>query len=498
MARTLFAPLHVRAEAELELRRRQRARGASDFTDFIRRHNPTLLDYAHVPRLAEVGERFITGAIKRLIVILPPRYFKTEVFSRLLPAAFLRRFPTEHVGLASYGASLAWAISEEARTYYQADGGALSPSTAAKSRWRSGQLGEMWASGVGGPLLGLGYHRGIVDDPTDPEKAMSPVYQRRFQDWWPAKFLSRQEPGAGIVVVMQRLGLDDPIDFLFRREVGEHADLAPEHWHVVLMDEIRSHEPLGRWTGELGLPPTCTLEPDPRPDRAILAPTRFDETAVHALQTSAGPLVASAQRQGRPMRPSGDFWRLADFRTYDTLPADAYNGGHDWDAAYTKNDANSASARITSYRGPGAEGAFPVYIDDVWWDWLEFPELCAAMREARELPQYVEQKASGKSLVQALKAEGIAAHEVPVKGGKLARASYVQPVVTSKRIYVQSRIVHTLLYGERQGLLRVTAEQLQQEGADLDTIDAFVQALTRHVGLYRRMAPRILTATTKL
>lgn len=466
--------------AELE---RRGIAAPEPFWRFIAKHNPTLLDFEHVPRMARVADRVAAGDLTRVLVILAPRYFKSETFSRLLPAYFLRQNPHLHVGLASYGADLAWSLSEEARNYYEGDGGRLSPDAAGKKRWKTGRGGEMWAAGVGGPLLGFGYHLGIVDDPTDPEKAHSPTYQRRFREWWPAKFLSRQEPEARIVVVMQRLGLDDPVDFLFRRELGEDTDRAPEHWHVVLCDEIRSDEPLGRWDGPMGLPPTCTLEPDDRELGEPLAPSRFDLVQVHRLQEAAGTLVASAQRQGRPMRPSGDFWRKEWFRLYDELPADAYNGGQDWDTAYTKSEANSASARVQSFRGPGKDGEFPIYVHDVDWDWREFPDLVDWMKSTRG-PHFVEQKATGKSVVQALSKESVAAEEVSVKGDKFARAAAVQPVVSNRRVWVRREIAQSLLYGERQGLLRVTAEQLQVEGEDLDVNDAFVQALTRHIGLH--------------
>lgn len=457
------------------------------FRAFVQRHNPTLLRYEHVPRMIDVAQRVSDGVLSAVIVIMPPRYFKSEVFSRLLPPYFLRQHPKQLGGVVSYGAELAWSLSEEARNYYALDGGVVSSDTSAKKRWRTAQRGELWAAGVGGPLLGFGYHLGVVDDPTDPEKAHSPTYQRRFEDWWPSKFLSRQEPGARKIVVMQRLGMDDPIDFLFRREVGEDTDEAPEHWHVVLLDEIRSPEPLGRWSGPMGLPPTCTLEHDARPMGAILAPSRFDKEAVLKMQRSAGALTTSAQRQGRPMMPTGDFWRLDWFkdRVYKTLPDNAYNGGRDWDTAYTKEEANSASACIESYRGPGLDQTFPIYIEDVFWDWWEFPELVDVMKLSNG-PHYVEQKASGKSVVQALAQQGIAAQEVPVKGGKLARASFVQPVASQRRVWVNERVFHTLLYGDRQGLLRVTAEQLQMEGGDLDVNDVFAQAITRHIGLHQR------------
>jgi hypothetical protein len=458
------------------------------FGAFVHRRNPSLLRYEHVPRLVSVLDRLATGELRRVIVIEPPRYFKTELCSRLLAPYFLRQHPTEPVGLASYGAELAWAISEEARNNFQADGGILRADTSAKKRWRTSEGGEMWAAGVGGPMLGFGYRLGIVDDPTDPEKAHSPTYQKRFEDWWPSKWLSRQEPEARILIVMQRLGADDPIDFLFRRELGEDTDEAPEHWHVVFCDEVKSNDPIGRWDGPMGLPPTCTLEPDARKPGEVLAPSRFTPQQVKQLQIAAGAYANAAQRQGRPSPPTGDFWKEIWFEPYDDLPRDAYNGGWDWDTAYTKDDANSASAGVQSYRGrspPDSRGKaqhdlFPIYIHDVDWDWLEYPELVSLIK-GKSGPHYVEDKATGKSAKQSLERERIAVETVSVVGDKLARASNVQPVVNNRRVFVRRAIFRKLLHGERQGLLRVRAETLVAGGPDLDVNDAFVQALTRHV-----------------
>lgn len=453
------------------------------FRDFVARHNPTMLRFEHVPRLCSVVDRIVAGELPRVLVMMPPRYLKSETFSRLLGGFNARQNANEWTSIVSYGADLAWQLSEEARNYYVGDGGSLRRETGAKKRWRTLAGGGLWAAGVGGGLLGQGYHLGIVDDPTDPEKAHSPTYQRRWRDFWPQKYLSRQEPGARIVLVMQRLGVDDPIDFLFRREVGEKEDHAPEHWHVVVLDEIKSDEPLGRWDGPMGLPPTCTLEPDNRALGEIIAPSRFNLEQVTKIQRSSGPVATSSQRQQRPMAPTGEFWKKEWFRTYKDLPANAYNGGRDWDTAYTKKEANSASAHVESYRGPGKDGQFPIYIHDVDWDWREFPELVEWMEDLAG-PHYIEEKATGKSAVQALAKEGVAALEVPVKGDKFARASAVQRVVSSKRVWVREELIHTLLYGELQGLLRVTVERLQEEGENLDVNDVFVQAIARHIGLH--------------
>lgn len=470
-----------------QIRRELEARGIAppeSFRSFVERHNPTLLEYEHVPRLVRVGQKVADGDLMRVLVILPPRYFKSEVFSRLLPSYFERQNPHLWTSVISYGADLAWEMSEDARNYYEEDGGALRSETGAKKRWRTNRGGGLWAYGVGGSLLGRGFHLGIVDDPVDPEKVDSPKYKKRFREWWPGKFLSRQEPNARIVVVMQRLGMDDPISYLLKRELGtDKIAQATENWHVVFCDEIKSSEPIGTWDGPMGLPSTCTLEPDPRDEGEILAPSRFDRSTVAMLRNSAGPFTTSSQRDGRPMEPSGDFWKKKWFRTYKELPSDAYNGGKDWDTAYTKKEANAASGYIESYRGPGEDGQFPIYIHDVDWDYLEFQDLVGWM--AAEIgPHYIEAKASGKSAVQVLETNDIAAEEVTVKGDKFARSAGVQPVVSNRRVYVREGIFDDLLLGEKQGLLRVTVERLQADGDGLDVNDMFTQAITRHVGTY--------------
>lgn len=460
------------------------------FLQAIEHLNPTLLNFEHIAKVANVVDRVLSGEIQNLLVFAPPRYQKSECFSRILPAHFLKESAGRKVGLASYSADLAWELSEEARDNYRELGGELQQDTTAKKRWKTTQGGEMWASGLKGPMLGRGYHLGIIDDPVDPDQAGSPTYQKRWASWFPGKFLSRQEPGAKIVGVFQRLGVEDPADFLFRREVGEGMPAEPIGWHVLCLDEIHSDEPLGRWNGPKGLPPTCTLEPDWRRVGEILAPTRFSREQVKRLQATAGSVITASQRQQRPMRPSGDFWKKAFFRTYRELPDHAYDRGVDWDTAYTKDEANSASAYVESFRGPGEQDHFPIYINDVDWDYLEFPELVKRMKSIPG-PHYVEQKATGKSAVQTLAANAIVAEEVPVKGDKMARASAAQPAASNRRIWIKEEILNTLLFGERQGLLRITAERLVSEGAGLDLNDAFVQAVHRHLGIHRKKERRI-------
>jgi Phage-related terminase len=293
--------------------------------------------------------------------------------------------------------------------------------------------------------------------------------------------LRGQRPGGAIIIfVMQRLAIDDPANWLLEREESR----AEEKWHILAMDELHSAEPYWKGTGVYGFPKSCTMEPDPRKVGEVLAPKWRNRDEVERLQAQTGSVLSSAMRQQRPMRPTGDFWQEKWFkdRVYSMLPTDAFNGGWDWDTAYTKDEHNSGTAGVLSYRGVGDNESFKIYIQDILLDYLEFPELVTLMRSLKNAPHFVEKKASGKSIVQQLKTYNIRADEVLVLGDKLARASAVQPAAATGRIYISSLVYEKLMTGD-QGLFRVTAEALQDGTVALDLNDAFVQGLHRHLGI---------------
>jgi hypothetical protein len=459
------------------------------FQEFVQEVNPTLLQFEHPHFVMPTIDKIVSGELKRVMVLWPTQYHKSELFSRLLPAYYLLKYWQRTVALASYSADLAWELSGEARDYFKRAGGHFKDGSlkASTRNWRTARrtnipAGGMWATGLDGAALGRGYHLGVVDDPIDPLKVRSRAFLRRFALWWPAKWMRGRRPNGGLVFVMQRLAVDDPAAWLLEKE-QEGGDAA-HHWHILCYDEIKSNEPFGKWAGPRGFPETCTINPDPRKVGEVLSPKWRNDAEVRKMQAQSEPMVVKAQRQQRPMLPTGDFWPLKAFadRTFDSLPTDAINGGWDWDPAYTKDEENSASAGVYSFRSAGDKDKARVYIMDVDWDWLEFPEVITRI-SSKTGPHYVEKKASGKSIVQTLKTYNIVASEVDVLGDKLARASAAQPAVLNGRIYVHRLVYQKLLYGVGQGLLGVTADQLIEGGEGLDLNDAFVQAVWRHLDI---------------
>ena len=126
---------------------------------------------------------------------MPPRYGKSELVSRLLPAYYLDRWPDRAVGLASYGHDLAGDLSAVARNNYAMVHSMPHGQRRSIRRWETGRGGEMWASGVGGGITGRGYDLGIIDDPVkDATEALSETHRRRLRDWYETVWETRITP----------------------------------------------------------------------------------------------------------------------------------------------------------------------------------------------------------------------------------------------------------------------------------------------------------------
>lgn len=430
------------------------------FRQYIERVNPRYRFYPHVERLIVVLQAVADGVLGRVMVFMPPRHGKSELVSRLFPGYYLYRHPDRFTGLTSYAAELAFTFSRTARDNYLRIGGAIREDVSAVKQWETGQGGGLWAAGVGGPITGKGFHLGIIDDPLkNAEEAASETIRAKQKDWYHSTFYTREEPGGAIVVVQTRWNEDDLSGWLISEEAH-----SPEHWHIVNFEAIKSQD-------ERRFPGSCTVEDDDRDVGAPLAPARYPLTKLEQIRSRIGAYYWSALYQQRPSPLEGGLWKREWFkdRTFDEPPEDLRYVGYDWDLAYTEDQQNSASAYVKS----GLDRQGNVYILDADWRHLEFPALIAWMRE-KEGPHYVEAKASGKSAVQALRAQKITAIEVQVRGGdKIARTTLATPEAEGGRVFIAAHLLGKLLDDEKQGILKFP------NAAGTDVNDVLVQAIHR-------------------
>lgn len=449
--------IKIRAAAELELRGR-----IGTFQSFVSQVKPNYSWHRHNLVVADCLEKIQSGEIKRLMIFEPPRHGKSEEASRLFPAYYLSRNPNKTVGLTSYAAELAHSLSRDARDNYRRAGMEVRDDVSAARDWLTMRGGGMWSAGVGGAITGRGGDVLIIDDPiANAEDAYSQTMRNNAIRWWESTFYTRLEPGGAIILIQTRWHMNDLAGYLLEREASE-----PMHWHIVNFPAIKEQTPIE-------FPPTCTVSPDWRITGQSLCPERFDEKTLLSIKGQS-PTFWVALYQQRPSLEEGNIWKRGWFKSFDRLNGTKlYDVGTDWDLAYTKDDQNSASAYIEA----GRDNQGNIFITDLDFRWLEYPEMIKWMKE-RRAPHYVEAKASGKSAVQSLKRDGISAYEVQVSGvDYIARARIATPAAEMGKVYVDRRIVERLLDDPKQGLVHFP------NAPQTELNDVFVQMINR---LYTR------------
>lgn len=277
--------------------------------------------YKYAVVLSGVLQRVADGLLTRVMIFAPPRHGKSELVSRLFPAYYLYRHTTRWVGLVSFGAELANTLARAARGHYFRARGERERGSV--KQWDTQHGGGMWSAGIGGTQLGKGYDVGVIDDPLkNAEEAASERRRERHKDWFRSTFSTRQEPGAALVIIMQRWAEDDLCGWLLQEEWAEYEagdDGAPEHWHIVnfeavkLSDEESAEEE--RRDGRPAFPPTCTVEPDWREPGEALCPERMDVATLRKVRRRVGEYYWWALYQQRPRIRTGTIFQVGWLRT---------------------------------------------------------------------------------------------------------------------------------------------------------------------------------------
>ncbi len=389
------------------------------FRQFIERVAPKFKFYPHIEKLIEVLQQVADGGITRLMVFMPPRHGKSETVSRLFSAYYLYRYPHRWVAITSYAAELAFTLSRNSRENYTEAGGAISADAFAVKHWESGKGGGLWATGVGGPATGKGFHLGVCDDPLkNSEEAGSETIREKQKDWWRSTFSTREEPGGAVIVIMTRWHEDDLAGWLLSREVGSDE---PERWHVVNMPAVAEDRPLS-------FPATCTVEPDERQPGEALCPERYNADKLRRIMHRMGSYFWAALFQQRPAPRDGEMFRRQWFSIVQALPAGCRFVRY-WDKAGTAGDGAYSAGVLMAVSPDGR--FFVVDVQRGQWSFgqREIVILQTAhidQQRYREVSIWVEQepgsggKESAERTVQNL--AGFTARAEPVTGDKELRA----------------------------------------------------------------------------
>jgi predicted phage terminase large subunit-like protein len=404
------------------------------FYDFIRELAPGYQFNFHHLLLIQALQQLADGQIKQLLVMIPPRHGKSELVSRLFPAWMLARNPTEQIIAASYSADLAGAMSRDCQRVMSSeaykdvfpktklaeakDAGAIRTS---KRFDIVGGKGYYLSAGVGGGITGAGCTVAIIDDPVkNAEEADSATYRNRAWEWYTTTFKTRFEPGCVEVICQTRWHEDDLTGRVLQTDVPGRV--------VLSMPALAEADDEYRQVGE------------------ALWQDKYNREQLLTIQKTIGARAWNALYQQRPAAQEGDILKRSWFMEYDqrTLQLDGVVNFY-FDTAYTDSEKNDPTAGIAyMVRGNG------YYILECAAEYLDFNAAVRWIQAFAKRNGYtrqsiirVEPKASGKSLVQVLKANtDLNIKEGPMpKGDKVARVNSVSAIIEAGRVFVPSGMV---------------------------------------------------------
>lgn len=369
----------------------------------------------HIRAMAYELEQVLAGFSKRLIITVPPRHLKSIVTSVSFPAFVLGHMPHIKFICASYSSELAIKHTRDFRTVVESDwyqrvfpGTRLSSRKNTETETLTTAGGGRYTTSLDGSLTGYGAHIIILDDIMNPKQAASETLRQKVINWYRGTLLSRlnSKTDDAIIVVMQRLHMDDIVGHLIEEGGWRHLNLpaiAEDDERIKIGDSIFHHRKKGQ----------------------LLHPEREPAKVLDQMRIAMGSLDFSAQYQQRPTPFEGNVIRRSWLRFYDTLPEVTPLDYHviSWDTAM-KVSGNSDWTVGTVWRIQKEIA----YLCNVIRGRFDYPTLKRTVIENR--PQssnysrrftLIEDKSSGTSLIADLQRDGYPVVPIKPAGDKIER-----------------------------------------------------------------------------
>ncbi len=398
--------------------------------------------------------------VRRLVITMPPRNLKSICASVAFPAWALGQDPTLRFVAASYSQELAAKHARDCRAVLQSPWyreafprTRLDPAKNTEFEFETTARGGRLSTSVGGTLTGRGGDFIVIDDPMKPAEAMSEAKRAAVQEWYDCTLYSRLDDRTRgvIVVVMQRLHLDDLVGHVLGKEYWVHLDLpaiaeAPQRVRVA--DDLWHQRAIGD----------------------VLHPAREPLAELERLRATLGSHAFEAQYQQQPVPADGGLVKWRWFRTYGRAP-DRQPGDEviqSWDTANKAGERNDYSVCTTWLMRDEA-----CYLLDLHRERLEFPALkrrVAALRRQHGADAVlIEDRGSGTQLIQALLEEGLHAIAVAPEADKATR-------LCAQSLHIEAGRV--LLPAEASWLDEFRTELLRfPQGRHDDQVDSLSQFL---------------------
>jgi predicted phage terminase large subunit-like protein len=436
-----------------------------NLTAFVRRSFETVVPGEtlrlnwHIDAMTYALEQVRQGKIRRLIIAIPPRHLKSITTSVAFPAFLLGHDPSSKIVCVSYSTDLAIKHARDckavmtSRWYRRIFPGMCISEKNTELETVTTQRGYRLATSPGATLTGLGGNYIILDDPMNPKQAMSKAQRSSVIQWFGNTLLTRLNDKSKdvIIVVMQRLHVDDLVGALLEQGGWHHLDLpaiadAPQK---VPIARNKFHR---RKTGD------------------ILHPALEPAHILEEIKARMGTMDFSAQYLQRPIPAEGNLIRREWIKLYRALP-EKKPGDYkviSWDTAMKPTEISDYSVGTTWYvQGDNC------YLTDLVRGRFDFTELKrAVIRQRNQWPDahiLIEDKGSGTSLIQQLRHEQVNTIAISPENDKVTRLYSTQPRFESGSVHFpENAFWLDDLIGELLGF---------PEGRHDDQVDSISQAL---------------------
>ena len=298
----------------------------------------------HIPylcsELTELAERVAEGLPKEhdLIINIPPGTTKSTICSIIFPVWCWLKWPWMRFIVASYSGALSLEHAEYSRDLIRSDKfKSLFPEIDIKQdkdtksnfriikRHPNGIIelgGNRYSTSVGGTLTGFHAHILIVDDPLDPNRAVSETELNSANHWIDQTLSTRKVDKAitPTVLIQQRLHQNDSSGHILAKKKKNVR-------HISLPGEIRNYREY--------------LKPAELAEFYVddlFDPIRMPWSVMQDLEADLGQYGYAGQIGQNPVPPGGGMFKVDHFQIIDTMPApiNIVKTVRYWDNAGTK------------------------------------------------------------------------------------------------------------------------------------------------------------------
>ena len=264
--------------------------------------------------------------IEDLTINVPPGTSKTTIVMIMFPAwCWTRWYWMKFIGL-SYSATLSLESAESSRDLIRSQKYRsvypdinIKSDKDQKSNFRVTKTfdkkpgypvetrlgGNRFSTSVGGTVTGFHAHIILVDDPVNPQQAISPVQLASTNRWMQTTLPTRKvhKKYSPTVMIMQRVHENDPTGNQLEEDKGVQ--------HICLPGEIKNYKK------EVKPPELVEMYSED----GLLDPVRMDWEALRKLEAKLGQYGFAGQIGQSPTPPTGGMFKVDKFVITDQMPA---------------------------------------------------------------------------------------------------------------------------------------------------------------------------------